>query len=184
MRFLNLMLLLTLGFTLCACADLGQPKETRSVAHDSQLQVVSVDENQKTLMTLREPSVLLGGSEGNRRCLVSFPLDLDSAFGESEDPIVSLTVEGGNRCGIFSTPDQDEILESASFPDRLDADLSSVRIGCLADLSESDYSKLINGNGPQHRLLEGLASSSMDGLEVVGTTASGQERRCRLLQNN
>ena len=89
--------------------------------------VFLVDQDHKTLLSLGEPSVLLGGAEENWRCLASYDLDVSFTLGESRGSLVSLSVSGGGRIGgVFFAADQDEILESGSMPNRCDAGSSSL----------------------------------------------------------
>ena len=152
MRFLNVVMLLVFALGLLGCANSSQSADDASRNTPSGRNVFLVDQDHKTLLSLGEPSVLLGGAEENWRCLASY--DLDVSF----------------------------ILESGSMPNRCDAGSSSLRIGCLVDLGESACSQLVNDNGPQwHQLAEKVASK-MDGLMIVATMDSGAEYQWELVQ--
>lgn len=182
MRFLNVVMLLVFALGLLGCANSSQSADDASRNAPSGRNVFLVDQDHKTLLSLGEPSVLLGGAEENWRCLASYDLDVSFILGESRGSLVALSVSGEGECGVFSAADQDEILESGSMPNRCDAGSSSLRIGCLVDLGESACSQLVNDNGPQwHQLAEKVASK-MDGLMIVATMDSGAEYQWELVQ--
>ena len=161
MRFLNVVMLLVFALGLLGCANSSQSADDASGNTPSGRKVFLVDQNQKTLLSLGEPSVLLGGAEENWRCLASYDLDVSFILGESRGSLVAL---------------------SGSMPNRCDAGSSSLRIGCLVDLGESACSQLVNGNGPQERQLAEKVASKMDELMIVATMDSGAEYQWELVQ--
>ena len=179
MRFLNVVMLLVFALGLLGCANSSQSADDASGNTPSGRNVFLVDQDHKTLLSLGEPSVLLGGAEENWRCLASYDLDVSFILGESRGSLVALSVSGEGECGVFSAADQDEILESGSMPNRCDAGSSSLR---LVDLGESACSQLVNGNGPQERQLAEKVASKMDGLMIVATMDSGVEYQWELVQ--
>jgi hypothetical protein len=112
MRFLNVVMLLVLALGLLGCANSSQSADDASGNTPSGRNVFLVDQDHKTLLSLGEPSVLLGGAEENWRCLASYDLDVSFILGESASSLVSLSVSGEGECGVFSAADQDEILKS------------------------------------------------------------------------
>lgn len=182
MRFLNVVMSLVFALGLLGCANSSQSADGASGNTPSGRNVFLVDQDHKALLSLGEPSVLLGGAEENWRCLASYDLDVSFILGESRGSLVALSVSGEGKCGVFSAADQDEILESGSMSNRCDAGSSSLRIGCLVDLGESACSQLVNDNGPQWRQLAEKVASKMDGLMIVATMDSGAEYQWELVQ--
>ena len=94
MRFLNVVMLLVFALGLLGCANSSQSADDASGNTPSGRKVFLVDQNQKTLLSLGEPSVLLGGAEENWRCLASYDLDVSFILGESRGSLVALSVSG------------------------------------------------------------------------------------------
>ncbi len=101
MRFLNVVMLLVFALGLLGCANSSQSADDASGNTPSGRKVFLVDQNQKTLLSLGEPSVLLGGAEENWRCLASYDLDVSFILGESRGSLVALSVSGGGRMRCF-----------------------------------------------------------------------------------
>ena len=101
MRFLNVVMLLVFALGLLGCANSSQSADDASGNTPSGRKVFLVDQNQKTLLSLGEPSVLLGGAEENWRCLASYDLDVSFILGESRGSLVSLSV-WGRANAVFS----------------------------------------------------------------------------------
>lgn len=182
MRFLGVAVALVIAVGLCGCANSGQSGKKASGSNSSGEQLYLVGEGQKVLLDSPGPSVLLGGAEVNYRCLASYDLDTTSLLGAYDGSLVSLSVEEGTGCGVFPASAQDEVLESGSLPNYCEAGDSPLRIGCLLDLDESSYSKLLNGKEPEERKLTKKAISRMDGLVVTATMDSGDEYQWKLTQ--
>lgn len=101
MRFLNVVMLLVFALGLLGCANSSQSADDASGNTPSGRNVFLVDQDRKTLLSLGEPSVLLGGAEENWRCLASYDLDVSFILGESASSLVSLSVSGGANA-VFS----------------------------------------------------------------------------------
>lgn len=182
MRFVGVAVVLAIAVGLCGCTNSGQSGEKASGSNSSGEQLYLVGEEQKVLLDSPGPSVLLGGAEVNYRCLASYDLDTTSILGAHGGSLVSLSVEEGAGCGVFSASAQDEVLESGLFPNYCEAGDFLLRVGCLLDLDESSYSKLLNGDGPERRKLTERAISKMDGLVVTATMDSGDKYQWKLTQ--
>ena len=77
MRFLNVVMSLVFALGLLGCANSSQSADDASGNTPSGRNVFLVDQDHKTLLSLGEPSVLLGGDEENWRCLASYDLDVN-----------------------------------------------------------------------------------------------------------
>lgn len=175
MRFLDIVMLLVIAIGLLGCANSSQPTDNVLGSSPSGRKVFLVDQDHKTLLSLGEPSVLLGGAEESWRCLISYDFDAASILEESDGILVSLSVSGESKCGVFPASNQNEILESGSIPNRCDVGFSPLRIGCLVDLGESACSQLVNGDESQGRQLAEKAASKMEGLTITAMMDSGAE---------
>lgn len=91
MRFLNVVMLLVFALGLLGCANSSQSADDASGNTLSGRNVFLVDQDHKTLLSLGEPSVLLGGAEENWRCLASYDLDVSFILGESRGSLVALS---------------------------------------------------------------------------------------------
>ena len=91
MRFLNVVMLLVFALGLLGCANSSQSADDASGNTPSGRNVFLVDQDHKTLLSLGEPSVLLGGAEENWRCLASYDLDVSFILGESRGSLVALS---------------------------------------------------------------------------------------------
>lgn len=100
MRFLNVVMLLVFALGLLGCANSSQSADDASGNTPSGRNVFLVDQDHKTLLSLGEPSVLLGGAEVNWRCLASYDLDVSFILGGiSRLPCCSFGFGGGRmRC--------------------------------------------------------------------------------------
>lgn len=96
MRFLNVVMLLVFALGLLGCANSSQSADDASGNTPSGRNVFLVDQDHKTLLSLGEPSVLLGGAEENWRCLASYDLDVSFILGGiSRLPCLSFGFGGG-----------------------------------------------------------------------------------------
>lgn len=101
MRFLNVVMLLVFALGLLGCANSSQSADDASGNTPSGRNVFLVDQDHKTLLSLGEPSVLLGGAEENWRCLASYDLDVSFILGESRGSLVCSFGFGGGRMRCF-----------------------------------------------------------------------------------
>ena len=94
MRFLNVVMVLVFALGLLGCANSSQSADDASGNTPSGRNVFLVDQDHKTLLSLGEPSVLLGGAEENWRCLASYDLDVSFIFGNLAAPLLLFRFRG------------------------------------------------------------------------------------------